>query len=97
MLRLDGKIPLNSEFMTYTLLYLRPSLIRAHRDNDGAIGLHLEISRNMRVLCGRRFSFSQPTSRPACVSACQLPSIGHSFLLSATGSLLKPQTSAVAN
>ena len=95
MLRLDGKIPLNSEFMTYPLLYVRHSLIRAHRHNDGAICLHLETSRNMGALCGRRFSLSQPTSRPASVSACQLPSMGHSFLFSATGSLLKPQTSAV--
>ena len=73
MLRLDGKIPLNSEFMTYPLLYVRHSLIRAHRHNDGAICLHLETSRNMGALRGRRFSLSQPTSRPASVSACQLP------------------------
>ena len=58
MLRLYGKIPLNSEFMTYPLLYVRHSIIRAHRHNDGAICVHLETSRNMGALCCRRFYFS---------------------------------------
>lgn len=51
--------------MTYPLLYVRHSLIRAHRHNDGAICLHLETSRNMGLCVADSFlGLNPPLGQP---------------------------------